>query len=108
MKSQSEYESQYGGKAIAATNLNSQYLSEHWEQMRVRSFLDKHKIAISFKWRGATYGYYASHEETDKAWAEVLRAEGYVPPKWWQVSRWGEVKPPKEVLAVLSGNLGVN
>ncbi|MGR9130751.1 hypothetical protein [Rhizobium leguminosarum] len=73
-------------------------------QMRASEFLKTHKIAISFKWRNATYGYYASHEETDAAWAEVLRSEGYVTPKWWQASRWGEKRPPKEVLALLKDN----
>ncbi|TAX57098.1 hypothetical protein ELI01_18630 [Rhizobium leguminosarum] len=100
MKSQLEMESQY--IAVASSNLVSPCLSEHWEQMRVRKFLDQHKIAISFKWRSVTYGYYASHEETNEAWAEVLRSEGYVPPKWWQVSRWDEKRAPKEVLQILA------
>lgn len=81
--------------------LQNEMLRLQEEQMRVRSFLMDHRIAISFKWRNATYGYYASHEETNEAWAEVLRAEGYVPPKWWQVLRWGEKRAPNEVLAIL-------
>ena len=71
------------------------------EQARVYEFLQTHKIAISFKWRHRKYGFYGSHEEANAAWVETLRAEGYKPRKWWQISRWGEETPPKEVLAAL-------
>ncbi|NNH67842.1 hypothetical protein [Rhizobium laguerreae] len=97
MKSQLELGSQY----MPQLDLQNEMLRLQEEQMRVRDFLSRHKIAISFKWRSATYGYYASHEESNEAWAEVLRSEGYVPRKWWQVARWGEERPPKEVLQFL-------
>lgn len=71
------------------------------DQMRVLHFLKDHKVAISFTWRGNKYGFFGSHEEANAVWVRTLRAEGYRPRKWWQVSRWGEETPPADVLALL-------
>ncbi|MGN6536036.1 MAG: hypothetical protein ACTHKQ_09960 [Mesorhizobium sp.] len=78
-----------------------------------RDLIEKHGTlyAAGFAWHpspGETSAFqkrwYLSKDECDRATAETLRLMGYERPRWWQWWRWNEIKPSKEVAALLAGS----
>jgi len=49
---------------------------------------------------------FSSKEEADLALAVALKLSRYTAPKFWQISRWGEMKPNKDVVARLAESAG--
>ena len=57
-----------------------------------------------FEWRGYSgsgFGF-DSQEDCRESFTRMLRDWGYTAPEWWQFWRWGERKPPDEVIEKLT------
>lgn len=94
-----------GGSPKAGGSVD--YLQLEMQSQRLAAeFLQTHKSAYSFtfNYRGSSYwsGFFASSEEREDAFVELLSSLKYKPRRFWEFWRSGETRPSKAVLKRLA------